>query len=312
MTQHAQGLREAITSRGTREGEIWNRRKNGEIFPEVLVITAIRDDHGVVTHYIGIFRDIILRKERETRLQHLSHHDPLTDLPNRALFLDRLDHSIRRARRLEQQIALLFIDLDNFKAVNDTAGHLAGDHALQVVATRLVSVVRDMDTVARVGGDEFAILLSDIAARDQVTALAARILEVLSRPVELSGRAYACRCSIGMSLGPHSIRLDAECPGDRLGWHRRVGSGRSGVPGEPDRIYFEPAGRWLTAAHLLPPAGSHGLLATRAGCCCRGASVRCRGDERRALRHEGRLPRLSAGQWRVTCFCCRRSSRRRR
>jgi diguanylate cyclase (GGDEF)-like protein len=120
---------ETIVSRGAWEGEIWNRRK-------------------------------------EARLEHLSHHDPLTDLPNRTLFLDRLDQSIRRARRLEQRIALLFIDLDNFKGINDTAGHLVGDRALQEVATRLTSVVRDMDTVARVGGDEFAILMSDIASRD--------------------------------------------------------------------------------------------------------------------------------------------------
>jgi diguanylate cyclase (GGDEF)-like protein len=155
-----------------------------------------------VTHYVGTFRDITSRKEREARLQHLSHLDPLTDLPNRALLLNRLDQSIRRARRLERQVALLFIDLDNFKAVNDTAGHLVGDRVLKEVATRLASVVRDMDTVARVGGDEFAILLSDVEAREQVVVIADRILDVLSRPVELSGGSYACRCSIGISLGP--------------------------------------------------------------------------------------------------------------
>jgi diguanylate cyclase (GGDEF)-like protein/PAS domain S-box-containing protein len=197
-----QRMWEALLTHGAWEGEIWNRRKNGEIYPEVLAISAIRDDHGVVTHYIGIFRDITLRKERERRLQHLSHHDPLTDLPNHVLLLDRLDHAMHRARRLGQQIALLFIDLDNFKTINDTAGHLVGDRALQEVATRLVSVVRDMDTVARVGGDEFAILLSDIVAREQVTFLASRILEALSRPVELSGRPYTFRCSIGISFGP--------------------------------------------------------------------------------------------------------------
>jgi diguanylate cyclase (GGDEF)-like protein/PAS domain S-box-containing protein len=197
-----QKMWEAIITHGAWEGEIWNRRKNGEIYPEVLAISAIRDDHGEVTHYIGIFRDITLRKERETRLQHVFHHDPLTDLPNRVLFLDRLEHSIRRARRLEKQIGLLFIDLDNFKAINDTAGHLAGDRALQEVATRLTSVVRNMDTVARMGGDEFAILLSDITSHEQVAALATRVLDVLSHPIELTGRAYTCRCSIGISLGP--------------------------------------------------------------------------------------------------------------
>lgn len=193
---------EALVKGGAWEGEIWNRRKNGDIFPEVLAISAVRDDHGEVTNYIGTFRDITSRKEREARLQHLSHQDPLTDLPNRALFLDRLDQSIRRARRLGRQFAVLFIDLDDFKAVNDTAGHLLGDRALKEVAKRLAGVVRDMDTVARLGGDEFAILLSDIGARDQVAALAARVLEVLSHPVQLSGRSCSCGCSIGIAFGP--------------------------------------------------------------------------------------------------------------
>lgn len=199
-----QAMWEKVVTRGAWEGEIWNRRKNGEIFPEVLAISAVRDERGEITHYIGTFRDITSRKEREARLQHLSHHDPLTDLPNRALFLDRLDQSIRRARRLGQQIALLFLDLDNFKTINDTAGHLVGDRALQEVAARLAGVVRGMDTVARVGGDEFAILLSDIAAREQVAALASRVVDVLSAPVEVSGRACTCHCSIGISLGPLS------------------------------------------------------------------------------------------------------------
>lgn len=130
-----QKMWEALIAHGAWEGEIWDRRKNGEIFPEMLAISAVRDDHGEVTHYIGAFRDITSRKESEARLLHLSHLDSLTGLPNRSLFLDRLNQSIRSARRLERQIALLFIDLDAFKAVNDTAGHLIGDQVLKEVAT---------------------------------------------------------------------------------------------------------------------------------------------------------------------------------
>ncbi len=197
-----QKMWETLIATGAWEGEIWNRRKNGEIFPEVLAISTVLDDNRNVSHYIGMFRDITTRKEREARLQHLSQHDPLTDLPNRTLFMDRLDQAIRRARRMEQRFALMFIDLDRFKAINDSCGHLAGDQTLQEVATRLRMVVRDMDTVARVGGDEFAVILPEVSARAPAAALASRILDALARPVVVAGQSFTVRCSIGVCIGP--------------------------------------------------------------------------------------------------------------
>ena len=197
-----QEMWEALVVDGFWEGEIWNRRKNGEIYPEFLCIAATRDERGAVTHYIATFRDVSTRKAREDRLQHLSQHDLLTDLPNRALLRDRLEHAIGGARRSDRQFAVLFVDLDKFKAVNDSAGHQGGDQVLQEAALRLTHVVREVDTVARIGGDEFAILMVDSEGRTHIEALAGRVLDQFSRPFEVSGGSYMLRCSIGISVGP--------------------------------------------------------------------------------------------------------------
>jgi diguanylate cyclase (GGDEF)-like protein len=154
-----------------------------------------------VTQYVGVFSDISVQKKDEDRLQHLSSHDPLTDLANRTLLLDRLGESLRTAARGKRQVALLFIDLDGFKEINDAAGHATGDRLLQHTARRLVRAVRETDTVARLGGDEFVILLPDVQSVPEVIATADRILERVSRPVEIAGTTLPVSCSIGIGLG---------------------------------------------------------------------------------------------------------------
>ncbi len=180
------------------QGDIWNRRKNGEVYLEWLTITAVCDADGQVTHYVAVFSDITQRKLAEEKISFLAYHDRLTELPNRTLFYDRLSQTMSLARRKADRFALLFLDLDGFKEINDLYGHEAGDVVLKATASRLLSCVRDVDTVARMGGDEFAIVLSEIALAHDVAAIAEKIIHLLSEPVVLSnGRS----CSVGVSIG---------------------------------------------------------------------------------------------------------------
>jgi diguanylate cyclase (GGDEF)-like protein/PAS domain S-box-containing protein len=190
-----------LKSEGSWVGEIWKRRKNGETFASWESASAVDDEAGNHLGYIFMFQDITDRKLFSSRLEQLAHYDPLTHLPNRRLLSDRVDHAVQRASRSDDQHALLFIDLDHFKRINDTIGHLSGDRLLTVIAERLLKCVRTSDTVARLGGDEFAVLLEDITPMD-VERIADKILASLAAPVELEGRDWYIGASIGISLTP--------------------------------------------------------------------------------------------------------------
>ncbi len=192
-----------IQENGSWQGEIWNRRKNGDIYPEWLSISTVKDEQGRVSHYVGVFSDISAMKESESRLDHLAHHDPLTGLPNRLLLNARMEHSLARARRNHSQLAVLFIDLDRFKYINDTLGHPIGDLLLQGVAQRLTACVREEDTVTRLGGDEFTILLEELADSRHASTVAQNIIASLAERFMLQGHEVYVTCSIGISLFPN-------------------------------------------------------------------------------------------------------------
>ena len=183
-------------------GEIWNKRKNGEIYPERLTIGVVRDSNGGVGHYVGVFSDITDIKRSQERLDFLAHHDLLTTLPNRLLFNHRLNHSIALAQRNHRQLAVVFIDLDHFKNVNDTLGHDLGDELLKKVSADLNVHVRKSDTLARIGGDEFILLLDDIEAPRYAGAIAEKFLELLRRTFMISGHEIIVSASIGVSFFP--------------------------------------------------------------------------------------------------------------
>jgi diguanylate cyclase (GGDEF)-like protein/PAS domain S-box-containing protein len=196
-------LWQALRQVGHWQGEIWNRRKDGEIYPEWLTISTVYDERGRPTNYVGVFTDITHVKQSEARLQHLAHHDVLTGLPNRLLLLSRIEHAVQRALRTGGLGAVLFIDLDHFKHVNDSLGHPAGDEVLRIVAQRFKSRLRSLDTLARLGGDEFIILLEDIVAPADAAAVAQTLIEQLRAPCELScGQAVYLGCSVGISVYP--------------------------------------------------------------------------------------------------------------
>ena len=183
------------------EGEIWNRHKNGDVYVEWLSIAKIDDAEGG-GQYLGIFHDITRRKEAEELLRHKAHHDALTDLPNRTLFNDRLQASFNQAKRHHRIFALLLVDLDRFKEVNDTLGHAAGDELLVEAARRLTSCVRESDTVARLGGDEFAIILTEVTDDNEAEGIVQRAVLMLNEPYYLdAGTAHISGC-IGIALYP--------------------------------------------------------------------------------------------------------------
>ena len=190
---------------GSWSGEYWTRRHNGEIFPLWLTIAAVRSVEGCVTHYVYSFTDITDRKQAEDEIRSLAYYDPLTKLPNRRLLTDRLRLALAKSHRTQHYGALLFIDLDNFKRLNDTRGHDVGDLLLEAVAQRLCACLREIDTVARLGGDEFVILMeglndSDIKAAEQVEVVANKILLSLNQPYDLAGNAHHSTPSLGACL----------------------------------------------------------------------------------------------------------------
>lgn len=191
-----------IHSTGRWQGEIWNRRKSGEIYPEWLSITAVKGGRGRVEHYLAIFSDITLRKREEQELYDLATHDALTGLPNRSFFSERLRHAMVRARRAASLVALLFLDLDGFKPVNDTLGHRCGDRLLQAVGRRLRRSVREVDTVARLGGDEFAVILEQMSRPRDAAMTAKKLLHALARPYQLEGHRAKLTASIGITVYP--------------------------------------------------------------------------------------------------------------
>lgn len=186
----------SILETGRWQGEIWNRRKGGDVYPEWLEISAVKDAQGRACRYLGVFRDITKPKRKEERLRELAQYDPLTGLPNRRLFHERLQRALARRPRGPRP-AVLFLDVDHFKDVNDRWGHAAGDAFLRAVGARLRGCVRRTDTVARWGGDEFAVLLDPLIGRLDAERVARKILRVLHRPFTLSGRRITTSASIG-------------------------------------------------------------------------------------------------------------------
>lgn len=194
---------EKLCNEGSWQGEIWNRRKNNGLFLCNERITAIRDDRGIVNNYVLVFSDITESRRQEEFIRHQAYHDPLTDLPNRALFTDRLQCGLDQAKRNLRHLALMFIDLDNFKDVNDDYGHEVGDLLLVEVARRITGSVREVDTVARLGGDEFTVILVDLANFLGVAAVAEKILAQLAQPMKIKECRVQVSCCIGVALYPN-------------------------------------------------------------------------------------------------------------
>ncbi len=198
-------LWKSLTELGHWEGEIWNRRKDGSVVPERLTISAVRDDSGRTTHFIGVHTDISALKAHQRELERQAYHDPLTGLPNRRLLIDRLHQSLAQAGRSGSMVAVAFIDLDGFKAVNDRLGHDAGDELLIEVGRRLGATVRAGDTVARLGGDEF-VLLVGIASPSEIAATLERVLADLRRPATVAGGEARVGASVGVAIHPEDGR----------------------------------------------------------------------------------------------------------
>ncbi len=184
------------------QGEICNRRKNGELYPEWLTISAVRNEADEITHFVGVFADISSLKHAQARLDHQAHHDPLTGLPNRTLFESRLRSALDDAREDNRQGAILFLDLDRFKHINDSLGHPVGDQLLKGIAQRLKERLRDIDTVARLGGDEFIILLPGLHQAEDAEQIANKLLTCFSPPFQLDAHEFFISASIGVSLYP--------------------------------------------------------------------------------------------------------------
>ncbi|MFA6444675.1 MAG: EAL domain-containing protein, partial [Sterolibacterium sp.] len=197
---------QSIESFGYWQGEIWDRRKSGGIFPQWGSIAVIRDASGQTSNYIGVFSDITERKAAEERIEFLAYHDVLTGLPNRRLALDHLELALAYADRSETKAVVLFLDLDNFKSINDSFGHAIGDALLNTVAKRLRECTRDTDTICRQGGDEFLIVLSNVSDADAITSIAVKILESVERPIHIEGKELSTSLSIGISVYPDDSR----------------------------------------------------------------------------------------------------------
>lgn len=228
-------LWENIVNTGTWEGEIWNRRKNGEIYPGYLTIAAVKDTNGIVTHYVGTHTDITLRKAAAEEIERLAFYDPLTQLPNRRLLQDRLKPALAASQRSGKKGALLFIDLDNFKTLNDTLGHDMGDLLLQQVAERLNSCVREGDTVARLGGDEFVVMLLDLSeqplkATKQAEITGNKIRTILNQPYKLATHDYISTPSIGATLfSGHEQTVDELLKNADIAMYQAKTSGRNAL-----------------------------------------------------------------------------------
>lgn len=193
---------QGLHQNGYWQGEVWNRRKNGEIYPEWLSISAVKNSFGEISHFIGGFTDLSAQKSAEERIQHLTHYDALTDLPNRTLFHARFQKPMKNALSNNRRVALLHLDIDRFIKINDTLGHHIGDRLLQQVGRRLVASIHDRDFVGRFGGDEYAIACPDLDHSVEVSAIAQSIMNVFSEPFWVEGREIFLTPSIGIALFP--------------------------------------------------------------------------------------------------------------
>jgi diguanylate cyclase (GGDEF)-like protein/PAS domain S-box-containing protein len=196
------GLWETITAGKAFSDVFINRKKSGALYYEAKTISPLKDRHGDITHYVATGKDITEQMETQQKLQHMAHHDALTELPNRALFIDRVKQALARARWHSRGVAILFLDLDRFKNINDSLGHDAGDRLLKQIGERLIGGLRDGDTVARFGGDEFVILLDDIAESSDISRIAGKILDVIAPSFSIADQELHITASMGISLFP--------------------------------------------------------------------------------------------------------------
>lgn len=257
-------LWDSIVNTGAWEGEIWNRRKNGDCYPEYLTITAVKDPNEIVTHYVGTHTDITLRKAAAEEIERLAFYDPLTRLPNRRLLQERLKQALAASQRSGRKGALLFIDLDNFKTLNDTLGHDMGDLLLQQVAERLSACVRESDTVARLGGDEFVVMLKDLSEQDEFIVMLKelseqpseaakqaeitgnKILTILNQPYKLDTHDYVSTPSIGATLfNGHERTVDELLKNADIAMYQAKTSGRNTLR------FFDPQMQNAIAARFL-------------------------------------------------------------
>jgi diguanylate cyclase (GGDEF)-like protein/PAS domain S-box-containing protein len=191
-------------------GEIWNRRRDGTEYVQRLTISTVRDEEGNPSHFVGLFADITAQKNYQRELERMAHYDSLTGLPNRVLLGDRLGQAMSQARRGGQQIAVAYIDLDNFKLINDRHGHQAGDHVLRSVGQWVSEVLRETDTVARPGGDEFVAILTGLKAETQLDRLLQRLLKKFDQPIRLEGASVKVSLSVGVTLYPQTGEPEAD------------------------------------------------------------------------------------------------------
>ncbi len=199
-----------IAEEGYWQGEIWNRRKSGELYAEWFTISSISDAQNLITNYLAIFSDVTEQKEHQRYIEHIAHYDALTGLPNRVLLLDRLKQSMNATHRHAQPLAVAFLDLDGFKAINDNYGHSMGDKLLIQIANRLRQVLREGDTVARLGGDEFVAVLQDLDQINSSVPLILRLLNAASQPVEIGALILRVSASIGVTYFPQQDDVDAD------------------------------------------------------------------------------------------------------
>jgi diguanylate cyclase (GGDEF)-like protein/PAS domain S-box-containing protein len=199
-----------LKDKGHWYGEIWNRRKNGEIFAEMLTISAVCDELGYAEHYVALFSDITAIKLHEQQLEHIAHFDALTNLPNRVLLADRLRQGMTQALRRGQRLAVVYLDLDGFKAINDQHGHAMGDQLLMAVASRMKQTLRDGDTLARLGGDEFVAVLLDLPDESACVPMLTRLLTAAATPVPLNTLVLQVSASLGVTFYPQAEEVDAD------------------------------------------------------------------------------------------------------
>lgn len=201
---------QSLLDEGHWHGEIWNRRKSGEVFAELLTISAVCNTRGKTQNYISLFSDITVQKEHQQQLEHMAHYDALTDLPNRLLLADRLQQAMTQTQRSGQPLAVVYFDLDDFKAINDTHGHDIGDQLLIQLATRLKQAAREGDTISRLGGDEFVAVLIDIADTKACEPILARLLNAAVQPVHIGDLLLQVSVSLGVTFYPQAEEIEAD------------------------------------------------------------------------------------------------------
>jgi diguanylate cyclase (GGDEF)-like protein/PAS domain S-box-containing protein len=207
---HYADMWQELIEKGHWYGEVWNRRKNGEVYAEMQTISTVRDERGKPRHYVALFSDITVAKEQQQQLEHIAHYDTLTNLPNRVLLADRLTQSMAQAQRRGKKLAVVFLDLDGFKGINDTHGHEAGDHLLMLLAGEMKKNLREGDTLARIGGDEFVAVLVDLMDATEALPILNRLLNAASAPMQFGDAALQVSASLGVTFYPQDEEMDAD------------------------------------------------------------------------------------------------------